>query len=326
MQRALVTGANGFIGAALTHRLLRDGVAVRAMCRSASNGAALAQAGAEVVEGDIQNAEVTRQYAAGCDVVFHVAAAGKGSWAHQHAVNVVGTRHVAEAAYKAGAQRLVHVSSVAVYGYDLNGPIEESYPQHPPRDDYYMRTKAHGEQAVWQYAQEVGLPTVTVRPAFVYGTRSVFWSRALYNFCRRYPVPLIAGGCGNAHPIYVDDVVDLLVTAATHPAAPGHAFHASPDPASTWREYLGYYARMADNSRTIGIPLPPSVIFRPLCSLISLLPRLAGSPYDVFGAAQFIARPITYRMDKARQLLDWQPRFSLEEGMALTEPWLKSLH
>src|SRR5258706_11929872 len=124
MQRALVTGANGFIGAALTHRLLRDGIAVQAMCRSASNGAALAEAGAEVVEGDIQNADVTRQYAAGCDVVFHVAAVGKGSWAHQHAVNVAGTRHIAEAAYKAGAQRLIHVSKVRVFAYEFTRSID----------------------------------------------------------------------------------------------------------------------------------------------------------------------------------------------------------
>src|SRR5262249_26469819 len=141
MQQVLVTGANGFIGAALTQRLLRDGVAVRAMCRSARNGAPLAQAGAEVVEGDIQDAATTMRYAEGCDVAFHVAAVGKGNFARQQAINVEGTRNVAEAAQRGGAQRLVHVSSIAVYGYDLNGPIDESHPQRPPRDDCYMRTK-----------------------------------------------------------------------------------------------------------------------------------------------------------------------------------------
>jgi nucleoside-diphosphate-sugar epimerase len=324
MQRALVTGANGFIGAALTQRLLHDGVAVRAMCRAARNGATLAEAGAEVVEGDIQDAPLTLRCAEGCDVVFHVAAVGKGSLARQHATNVEGTCHVAEAAYKVGAQRLVHVSSVAVYGYDLNGPIDESHPHRPPRDDYYMCTKSLGEQAVWDYARQVGLPTVSIRPAFVYGPRSVFWSQTLYNLCRRYPVPLFAGGNGHAHPIYIDDVVDLLVIAATHLAAPGNAFHAAPDPAPSWRDFLSHYAHIAGNPRTINIPLPPTLILKPICSLISFLARLSGSPYDVFGAAQYITRPITYRMDKAKQLLGWQPRITLEEGMALTATWLKT--
>lgn len=325
MQKAFVTGANGFIGAALTHRLLRDGIAVRALCRAARNGLTLAEAGAEIVEGDIQDAALMLRHAEGCDVVFHVAAVGKGSFAHQQAVNVEGSHHVAEAAYKAGAQRLVHVSSIAVYGYDLNGPIDESHPHHPPRDDYYMRTKSLGEQAVWQYVGEVGLPTVSVRPAFVYGPRSVFWSRTLCDLCRRYPVPLFAGGRGSAHPIYIDDVVDLLVTVATHPAAPGNAFHAAPDPAISWRDFLGHYAQIAGNPRTINIPLPPKLILKPICKLLSLLARLSGSPYDVYGAVQHLTRPVLYRMDKTKQLLGWQPRIPLEEGMALTTPWLKSL-
>src|SRR5260221_5904452 len=231
LEKAFVTGANGFVGSALTRRLLRDGIGVRALCRSAQKGQPLADEGAEVVQGDIQDAAITRRYAEGCDVVFHVAAVGAGSALFQYSINVQGTRNVIQAAHEAGAQRFVHVSTVAVYGYDVNGPVDESHPQHPSKLDFYMRTKAMGEHAVWRFAKRTGLPTVTVRPAFVYGPGSILWSKALYDVCRRYPVPLIAGGFGNAHPIYIDDVVDLLVTAATHPAAPGNAFNVAPDPA-----------------------------------------------------------------------------------------------
>src|SRR5262249_46739151 len=142
MSRALVTGANGFIGSALSRRLLRDGIAVRAMCRSAENGTALGAESAEVVQGDIQDAAITRRCAEGCDVVFHVAAVGTGSALLQYSVNVQGTRNVLRAAHEAGAQRFVHVSTVAVYGYDASGPVDESYPQHASKLDFYMRTKA----------------------------------------------------------------------------------------------------------------------------------------------------------------------------------------
>ncbi len=323
MQNALVTGANGFIGSALTRRLLHDGVAVRAMCRTPSKAQFLADAGAEVVAGDVQDSPTVHRLAEGCDVVFHVAAAMTGaSAAVSYNVNVQGTRHMVHAAQQAGVTRYVHVSSVAVYGYDVDGPVDESHDQRPSHDDFYGQSKALGEQTAWAYARRTGLPMVSIRPAFVYGPGSDFWSRQMYAICRRFPVPLLDGGDGHAHPIYIDDVVDLLITAATHPMAPGYAFNAAPDPASTWKEFLGYYARMAGNEASITIPVEP---FKPVGQVVSYLSRLTGTPVDAVGGMQHMARRITYRMARAAELLDWRPHVSLDDGMARTEAWLRMI-
>ncbi len=323
MRKAFVTGANGFIGSALCRRLLQDGIAVRAMCRTPARGQALLEAGAEVVGGDVQESALVHRSAEGCDVVFHVAAAAISRGAgYQYSVNVQGTRNVIHAAHRAGAERFVHVSTVAVYGYRVDGPIDEDHPHRPSRDDFYMQTKSLGERAAWSYAQRTGLPMTAVRPAFVYGPGSGMWSRTMYAICRRYPVPLIDGGCGHAQPIYIDDLVDLLVTLATHPSAPGNAFHAAPDPAPTWREFLGCYAAIAGNRSTISVPLG---VLKPVGMAITLLKRLSGSPVDAFGAIQYMANRATYKMTRAADVLGWRPRISLEDGMARTEPWLRSI-
>ncbi len=321
MRKALVTGANGFIGAALTQRLLRDGIEVRAMCRRAANGRALA--GAEVVEGNILDAPAVHRYAQGCDVVFHVAAVGSGSAAFQYNVNVEGTRHVIHAAHEGGAQRFIHVSTIAVYG-PVNGRIDESQPHRLTRSDFYGQSKSLGEKAAWSFAQRVGLPMVSVRPGMVIGPRSQLWSKTMYEIASRYPIPMINEGHGHAHPIYVDDVVDLLVTAATHPAAPGQAFHAAPDPAPTWADFMGCYARMAGNTRpVINIPVE---LASPLAKIATMMTRFTGRPVDVTGSLQFWASRATYSMACAADLLGWQPKVSLAEGMALTEPWLKGIN
>ncbi|CAG0951566.1 UDP-glucose 4-epimerase [Anaerolineae bacterium] len=321
MQKAFVTGANGFVGTALVRRLCHDGVNVTALCRDPGKGEHLSALGAEVVRGDIQDLH-SLSTMKGCDVVFHVAAV-KGPSAPSYNVNVLGSVNVVEAARKAGVGRLVHVSSIAVYGYEVRGNVFEDHPQHPSSHDYYMQSKALGESAVWKYARAAGLPTVSIRPGFVYGQGSSFWSKMLYQLVKQGIAPLIKDGKGSAHPIFVEDVVDLLVTCATHPDAPDHAFNCTPDPAPTWAEFLGFYAHMTDRESP-GIRIPMAAA--PLAALITWITRLRGDPTDAMGMIKYIGRDVVYRTKLAQERLGWSPRYTLEEGMKLTEPWLRSLN
>lgn len=320
MHTALVTGANGFIGSALIRRLLADGVAVRAMCRDPHKGSALREAGADVVAGDIQLPAVLRQHMQGCDMVFHVAAV-QGSPAYTYNVNVNGTHNVAELAAECGVSRLVHVSTIAIYGYNVVGIVREDQPSTiTDRDDPYAQTKLLGERALWQIAARTGLPTVCVRPAMVYGPHSSFWTWQLYQVASRYPVPIFGDGGGHAHPIYIDDVVDLLVTAATHPDAVGHNFNCAPDPAPTWTTWLGMYARMTGNLRTVKIPIE---LVQAVGPWVDVLTQMRGATLNLRGFVHTLTSSHTYSMQRAADMLNWKPKVSLEDGMRSAEAWIR---
>src|SRR5258708_6415114 len=135
MQTAFVTGASGFIGSAVTRRLLEDGIPVRALCRTPAKGQTLAAQGAEIIIGDLRDVESWHKNLNGCDVLFHLGAAMSGSQTDCYAINVKGTMNLVGAAIESNIGRFVHISSVAVYGYDADGEIDESHPHHPAPTD-----------------------------------------------------------------------------------------------------------------------------------------------------------------------------------------------
>ena len=154
MPLALVTGATGLVGSHIVERLARDGWRVRALVRDPARAAWLSGLGAELHAGDVLDPGSLMSGAAGCEAIFHTAAAisPRGGWVAFERPNVQGTRNVIDAAARNGA-RLSHLSSVAVYGpgarYDMGGPTTESAPLGPlPDGALYARSKRDSEALV----------------------------------------------------------------------------------------------------------------------------------------------------------------------------------
>lgn len=166
----LVTGANGFVGAAVVRALLARGEAVRALVRGGSNAVNLEGLRVEIVRGDITDSESMRRAADGCESVFHVAADYR-LWAPDEAAmyrtNVDGSVNVLESAAAAGVGGMVYTSSVAVLGINPDRtPADETTPV--TIDDMigpYKRSKFLAEAAVRERAAELGFPVVTVNPS-----------------------------------------------------------------------------------------------------------------------------------------------------------------
>jgi dihydroflavonol-4-reductase len=176
--KALVTGANGFLGSAVVRALLADGLAVRAFVRSGSDRRNLDGLDVEVAVGDLTDRDSVRRAAAGCDAVFHVAADYR-LWVADprpmYRANVDGSVNVLEAAAEAGAKGMVYTSSVAVLGINKDRtPADEDTPV--TVDDmvgHYKRSKFLAEAAVRKRAVELGFPVVTVNPSTPIGPRDV---------------------------------------------------------------------------------------------------------------------------------------------------------
>lgn len=316
----LVTGATGFLGGALALRLAADGVRVKALARRPERGGFLRQsANIEIVPGDISDAEGMKQITEGCEFVFHVAAALGGKFEYQYCMNVDGTRNIMRAAASAGVKRLVHVSTIAVYGYNYRGEVTEDLP-HKPGNVPYNHTKSEAEAVVCELGAQNNLPYSIIRPAMIYGPRSNMWTATMFKVARRYPTLFPGNGNGSTHPIFVDDVVDMIITLATHPSAAGEAFNSAPDPAPAWREFLSAYSRLAGHDRWLALPVFPLTLAAPL---IEQVLRLRGEPQDLPQVIAFAQSQTTYSMAKARKLLNWQPKVSLADGIQRCAAWLR---
>lgn len=316
-----VTGATGFLGGALVERLSQEGAQIRALARRPERADPIRDfPNLEVVTGDVTNMTRMREITVGCDYVFHLAAATSGTLELQQAVNVNGTEHVATAAAEAGVKRFVLVSSIASYGYGVQGRVAEEQEQSPRRVPYNI-TKAKGEQALRTVAQQHHLSYSILRPGMIFGPRSGAWTDTMFKLAKRRPMPFIGDGTGTCYPIFVDDVVDLLLVMALHPAAEGEAFNAVLDPAPTWREFLGRYMQLAGHDRWLAIPVPLVQVLAPLVDTGALVIR--GEPLNIRDLVHFLTGQQTYSMDKARERLGWQARFSLEEGIQRCVPYLE---
>jgi nucleoside-diphosphate-sugar epimerase len=321
VKTVFVTGGTGFLGGVLVNTLSKQGITIRALVRNRQKGEKIAHlAGVELVHGDLTTDTAWMDTALqGVDVVFHVAAALGGKLDEQRPINVDATRQLALASAKAGVGRFVHVSSIAIYGYPYTSIITEDAPYTKPIPYHYAVTKSEGELALIDVAKAHGLSYTIIRPGMIYGAHSPTWTKLAFNIAKRKPTIFIGDGSGKSAPIYVDDVVDLLIVCATHPNADGQIFNATPTPAPTWREFLGEYAALVGHRRWLGIPVPIVSTLLRVISPFTKLEMIKGG----IGFLKYITGDTTYSNQKARDLLGWSPKVPLHEGIQKCVPYLR---
>ena len=232
-KEVVVTGGAGFVGSNLCRTLLENGAKVTAFDNLYSGKIEfikdLMDKGLNFVQEDIRDQAALEEATKNSEIIFHLAAQTSVPFSMEKPqedceINVVGTLNALEAARKAGA-RVVFASSAAVYGNPEKRPTPETYPAHPVA--FYGLTKLIGENYCRFYHENYGLEVVMFRIFNVYGPDC---HGAIYDFLnklRKNPNKLEVLGTGKQSRdfVYISDMVDALLKAATSPAAPGEVFN-----------------------------------------------------------------------------------------------------
>jgi len=307
--RVLVTGAGGFIGSHLVERLLGEGARVRAFVRYNGRGDVghlghlTREPCLEIVAGDLRDSHAVSEAVRGVDVVFHLGAliAIPYSYVHPREVvetNVTGTLNVLMAAREHKPARVVHTSTSEVYGTARRVPIDEEHPlqgQSP-----YSASKIGADKIAESFHLSFGLPVVTLRPFNTFGPRQS--ARAVIPTIITQALTRDVVELGDLTPTrdltYITDTVDGFVRAATAEGVVGQTIN------------LGN-----DDEISIG-DLASKII-----QLTGRQVKLVSTP-ERFRPTASEVRRLHADNRKAKAMLGWSPRVSLDDGLRATIAWI----
>ena len=314
----LVTGATGFIGGHLAERLLRDGRHVRVLCRPGSESklTAAVATGAQLVRGDLRDEPSLIAAVAGAARIFHCAGhvSDWGTADEFAGANVRGTEALYRAARAAGVRRVIHFSSIAVFGTPSPKYFDDGTPLDGRARDGYSLTKARGE-AVAREAFEAGLPLTILRPAVVYGPRGT-WLEEPLAMIGAGKMFLLGGGVGTCHPCYIENLLDATVLAADHAGALGEAFIVGDGESISFRDYFDAVARIGGHGPVRrSIPLPVARTMASSLEAVARLRRTAARPLLTHTAIDMVTTKSEMSIRKIREQLGWTPRYSFSSAV-----------
>lgn len=322
VQAVLVTGGTGFTGGRLCLKLRGLGHRVRTIARTPEKASPLAEAGVEVVRGDLKDKGSLVRAAAGCEVVYHIAALFRQEGVPDsefREVNALGTQRMLEAALECGARRFVHCSTVGVHGHVRKVPSNEESPYHP--GDIYQETKLEGEKLAREFFRSRGLPGVVVRPAGIYGPGDMRFLK-LFRSINSGRFRMIGSGEVFYHLTYIDDLTDGIILCGTKPGAPGNVYIIGGERYVTLRELADTIAGILGvRISRVRIPFAPvyaaAFLCEKLCRPLGIEPPIFRRRVD------FFRKDRAFDISKAKRELGYAPRVNLREGLTHTADWYR---
>ena len=312
--KLLVTGANGFVGLALCADAAAKGMLVRGSVRISRD----LPVGVEyIATGEVEKATDWYNALSGCDAVVHLAARvhvmndqSADPLQEFLNVNLDGTLNLAKQAADAGVKRFVYVSSIKVNGeFTVNKPFNEQ--DNPNPQDPYAVSKYQAEKALFELAKTTGMEVVIIRPPLVYGAEVKANFLQLIGFVNRlFPLPL-ASVKNQRSMIYVGNLVDAIITCATHPKAANQLYLVSDNELASTPQLIRQLAN-ALGKKSLVLPFP---IF-----MLKFLAKLFGKS----AAVDRLTQSLVIDSSKIRHELNWGPPYTMAQGLKITADWFKN--
>lgn len=320
--RVLVTGGGGFMGSHLVRSQLAKGRQVRALDVETSRLADLDEnESLEAIQGDITDEAVQARALDGVDTVFHLASAHLQVGIPEEIfwrVNVHNQRGFLERARDAGVQRFVHTSSVGVYGQMSGEVLDEDSPCAP--DILYERTKHAGEQEVRRFFEETGFPIVILRPAWVYGP-GCNRTEKLFRSIRKGRFLMVGDGRSRRYTIYIDDCSEGFELAATRDNVVGETILLTDHEPVTINELTTTIAEILGVKKP-KVRVPLWLMYAACLGAEGIFKILGRQPPVSRRSLRFFTNDMALNTNKTRNVLGYNPRRTLREGLELTHRWL----
>lgn len=301
--KILITGANGFVGQALSLESFRRGFKVCAAVRELSTLPSYIDV---VSVGHVDSSTDWSQALKDCDVVVHLAARAHVRDSDPlevfRKVNVEGTLNLARQAAAAAVRRFIFISSIGV-----NGAATSSAPfshlDTPAPHSPYAVSKHEAELGLRELAGETGMEVVTIRPPLIYGPNAPGNFGSLMRWLMRgvpLPLGLVNQNCRSF--VALDNLVDLILTCVLHPSAANQIFLVSDGEDVSTTELLQRIGKAMNRSVRL---LPVPRVF------LALMASLLGKK----GMAQSLLGSLQLDISHTFEVLNWKPPISMDEGL-----------
>jgi len=323
--KAFVTGGTGFIGSHLVDTLIKDERFSEVRCLVRSSEKWLKGKNFVRVSGDLHDLATLTKAIEGVDVVFHLAGLVKApTWQQLERANVDATENLLRIAQKKGVTNMVVLSSLAAAGPTPEGgpPVSEEDPLMPI--SMYGRSKKKMEEMIHRAVDEQSSITI-LRPSAVYGPREdqiySFFKMLNYRIC-----PIIGNGeKPKVSMVYVQDVIQAIMQGAGQTDPGVHTYFISGKTISTWDEIRETSTKVL-GKKAVPIYIKPRHV-KKIASAVEKTASFFGS-YPVINRekANELILEWTCSIEKARRELDYEPQYSLAEGISRTIHWYKMHH
>ncbi|MGC1308912.1 MAG: NAD-dependent epimerase/dehydratase family protein [Phormidesmis sp.] len=324
MGTVLVTGGKGFLGSSIVSQLKARGENVRIFARRSDTAEnAAADPTEDIVWGDIRDPEAVDRAVEGVDNIIHVASnfrQGGSDKKVAYATNVEGTLNLLNSAKKHNVKHFIHCSTIGVHGTVLEIPANEQTAFNPT--DLYQETKLIAEQKVWEFYKETGLPITVIRPISLLGPGDLRMLK-LFKMIQKGRFFIVGKGEVLFHPAYIDDVVRGFLLCLNNEKAIGEAFIIGGEEYLTLNELCRVIADELEVAPpNLKIPMAPmlalATLFEKVCEPFGIEPPLHRRRISFFQNNR------AFSIDKVKQVLGYEPQYSLKETIHKTAEWYKA--